>query len=116
MKPNPILDITFNLGVQIMLYYCELKKDKHYSLADQIVRAGMSVGANMKEAQGAESRADFIHKCKIAYKESQELEHFLEVIKAVPLLPSPQEPLETVKIAIKVLGKIIVSAKKNGEK
>lgn len=51
-----------------------LEQQRKWSLANQIMRASLSIGANAKEAQNAESKADFIHKMKIAAKEADEVE------------------------------------------
>ena len=50
---------------------------KKYVVANQLLRAGTSIGANVHEAQNAESRADFIHKIKIALKELEETKYWL---------------------------------------
>ena len=50
-------------------------------LAKQLARSGLSVGANMQEADGAESKDDFIHKVSVAYKEARESRHWLKTIR-----------------------------------
>ena len=50
---------------------------KKYNLANQLFRSGTSIGANVREAQSAESKADFIHKIKISAKEAEEAEYWL---------------------------------------
>jgi four helix bundle protein len=56
--------------------YAELLEGrKKYVISNQIIRSGTSIGANVKEAQNAESKADFIHKMKIALKEADENEY-----------------------------------------
>ena len=77
MRKNELLEVTFNLALLIIAYSEELEKARKYVIARQIMRSGTSIGANSREAQGAESRADFIHKLKIAYKEAQETEYWL---------------------------------------
>src|SRR6201997_352402 len=56
-------------------------------LASQILRSGTAAAANYGEARGAESRADFIHKLKVAFKELNETTIWLEVIRESSLLP-----------------------------
>lgn len=61
----------------------QLCKDRNnYRLADQILRSGTSIGANIRESSGAESVADFIHKLSIAKKECEETGYWLEVLIA----------------------------------
>lgn len=63
-------------------------------LGNQLLRSCSSSGANYREACGAESRADFIHKIQITLKELRETEYWLELIANVGLLPRPKlEPL-----------------------
>jgi four helix bundle protein len=57
-----------------------LKDQKHYELSSQLIRSGTSVGANIREAQRAESKKDFKHKLKIALKEADETKYWLELI------------------------------------
>ena len=74
---NPILKETFEFSLLIVKYSEELEKKRKYAIAKQIIRSGTSIRANVKEAQNAESKADFIHKMKIALKEADETEYWL---------------------------------------
>ncbi len=58
---NPILKETFEFAIQIVKYSELLEGKRKFVLAKQIIRSGTSIGANVKEAQNAESKADFIH-------------------------------------------------------
>jgi len=58
-------------------------------IADQLLRAGTSVGANMQEADAAASRKDFIHKVNIAKKEIQETNYWLKLVNGANLLNNP---------------------------
>ena len=72
VEKNPILKLSFDFALQVM-EYCEILEEKRkYIIARQLLRAATSIGANAMEAQNAESRADFIHKMKIAAKEADE--------------------------------------------
>jgi four helix bundle protein len=57
-----------------------LIEKKEFVLSKQILRSGTSIGANIREAEYAESKPDFIHKLKIALKETAETEHWLELL------------------------------------
>lgn len=81
-KENTIVKLSFELAVETIEFCTILNEKKQWSLADQMMRAALSVGANIKEAQNAESRNDFIHKMKIAAKEADELEYYFEICKA----------------------------------
>ncbi len=58
----------------------------HYSIVNQLERSATSVGANVREAKYAHSRADFIAKLQIALKECYETEYWLELMEKVELL------------------------------
>lgn len=58
-------------------------------IADQLLRAGTSPYGNHGEAEGAESRDDFIHKVSVAYKELRESRRWLRLIQRVPLVAKP---------------------------
>lgn len=59
------------------------EKYKEFILTDQLVRSSTSVGANMREARNAESKADFIHKLSICQKECDESIYWLELLMAL---------------------------------
>lgn len=64
----------------IRLYQFLLAKNKEYTLSKQMLRAGTSIGANVKEAIRGQSRADFYAKMNIALKEASEAEYWLELL------------------------------------
>lgn len=114
MRKNELLEVTFNLALLIIAYSEELEKARKYVIARQIMRSGTSIGANSREAQGAESRADFIHKLKIAYKEAQETEYWLLLCQESQTYPNPGEDLVShLKSSLKLIGKIISTSKKS---
>ena len=79
-RDNPILKLTFEFSIQVVLY-CELLEEKRkFVIANQLLKSGTSIGANCKEAQNAESKSDFIHKIKIALKELEEAEYWLSLL------------------------------------
>jgi four helix bundle protein len=108
-KPNLIVDLTFNFSLKIIAFTEVLESQKKFNLANQLFRSGTSIGANVREAQGAESKVDFRHKCKIAYKEAQETEYWLTLCKHAESYPFEEELYDYIKSIIKVLGKIISS-------
>jgi four helix bundle protein len=74
---NPILKLSFEFSLQV-IDYCEvLESQRKYVLARQLLKSGTSIGANAMESQNAESKADFIHKMKIAAKEAEESQYWL---------------------------------------
>lgn len=106
------MKMTFQFALDIMEFSELLILQKRFALSDQVLRAGCSIGANVKEAQGAESRADFIHKIKIAFKEAEETEYWLELCDFAKTHPKPGKLLTDIESILKVLGKIISTSKK----
>lgn len=74
---NIILDKTIEFSLAIIEYVELLEKNKKYVIANQLIKSGTSIGANVHEAQNAESKNDFIHKFKIAAKEIEETDYWL---------------------------------------
>jgi four helix bundle protein len=111
-KPgNLIVELTFQFSLNIIRYIELLEKEKKYVIARQLLKSGTSIGANVREAQNAESKADFIHKMKIAAKETDETEYWLLLCKGSDLYPDCNELLNACTSIIKVLSKIIASSK-----
>ncbi len=82
-------------------------------MSSQIFRSGTSIGANIREAQSAESRADFIHKFKISAKEAEEVNYWLALCNNSDHYPTPSGLREQLDGIIKLISKIISTAKKN---
>jgi four helix bundle protein len=78
LKENLIVTLTFQFALDIVRFTEQLESAKKFSVAKQLIRCGTSIGANVREAQNAESKSDFIHKSKIAAKEADETEYWLE--------------------------------------
>jgi four helix bundle protein len=85
--PRNIQERTFEFGVRIIRLVDRLPRTLAASeIGRQLLRSGTSIGANMEEAKGAETKRDFIHKTSIAYKEARETYYWLGLISAAILL------------------------------
>ena len=80
-------------------------------IANQILKSGTSIGANVREAQNAESKADFIHKFKIAAKEIEETIYWLELCKFSNNYPNVDDLIEQVNNISRIVNKIIITSK-----
>lgn len=81
LRINTIVQDKSFLFAQLIIRFClNLKDQKHYELSSQLIRSGTSVGANIRDAQRAESKRDFKHKLRIALKEADESKYWLELI------------------------------------
>ena len=114
MIKNEIVEVSFRFALLIIEYVELLENKKKYVIAKQLLLSGTSVGANIREAQIAESKADFIHKFKIANKEALETQYRLDLSKESKYYPNPSSDLESKLLSIiKLLNKIISSLKIN---
>ena len=78
---NPIVYKSKGFALDIIRLYQTLVKDQHeFILSKQLLRSGTSIGANIKEAIRAQSKADFISKMSISLKEASESEYWLELM------------------------------------
>lgn len=106
-----IVELTFDFALKIIKYAGLLDKDRKFVLATQILKSGTSVGANVREAQNAESKPDFIHKMKIAAKEADETVYWLLLCDKSDGYPDCKQLLFDCSSIIRVLSKIIASSK-----
>ena len=110
-RENIIVSRTFEFSIQIIIFCELLESEKKYVVARQLLKSGTSVGANVREAQNAESKADFIHKMKIAAKEADEAQYWLLICNAAPSYPSCEGLLSEISQILKIVSKIISSSK-----
>ena len=112
-EPNLIVQLKFRFSLKIIQYTAVLEKERKYVLANQLLKSGTSIGANVREAQNAESRRDFIHKLKIASKEAGETEYWLLLCKESEGYQECNDLIRECNVIIKVLSKIIATTKSN---
>jgi len=110
---NLILDLSFKFALKVIDFCEALEMQKKFSLARQLFRAGTSIGANICEAQRAESRSDFIHKLKISDKESEETKYWLQLCKFSNKYPDCDELIADLLAIKRILGKIIYTSRMN---
>jgi four helix bundle protein len=67
-------------AIEIVTLYKVLAERKEFVLSKQLLRSGTSIGANIRESEHAQSKADFIHKLSIALKEANETEYWLDLL------------------------------------
>jgi four helix bundle protein len=80
-KGENIRERTFRFGVRIVKMVSRLPRTTAgFALGNQVIRSGTAIGANVEEADAGESKADFVHKMKIALKEAQETRYWLRTV------------------------------------
>jgi len=110
---NLIVKLSLEFALEIITYSEKLEELKKYVIARQILKSGTSIGANVREAQNAESKADFVHKMKIAAKEADETEYWLTLCELSPNYPKPENLQEKLNSIINIISKIIITSKSN---
>ena len=120
-ESNVVLEHSFSFAIRIIkLHKFLVEKHKAFSLADQLLRAGTSIGANVTEAQDAQSRKDFVSKLSIALKEAKETRYWIQLLIETDYLPRQNENVVSlqndVETLIKLLTSIIMTCKSKGRK
>ena len=82
MKENVIREKSYVFALRMIKAYKFLTQEqREFVLSKQVLRSGTSIGALVKEAEHAQSRADFINKMNVALKEANETEYWLMLLK-----------------------------------
>ncbi|MDO6818227.1 four helix bundle protein [Zobellia sp. 1_MG-2023] len=113
-RENLIVKLTFDLALEVVAFSEKIRADNRFEMASQIFRSGTSIGANIREAQNAESKRDFVHKFKISAKEADELKYWLEICRSSEFYPNPSESLmKNLNSVTLIVSKIISTSKKS---
>ena len=91
---GPMLEKSKAFAVCVIKLTQELTTERHeYVLSRQVLRSATSIGANLREARGAQSQADFLSKQSVALKEAYETEYWIELLAETGYLSSDREEL-----------------------
>jgi len=117
MKEDNIIQhksYDFAVGIVRLNQYLVSNK-KEYILSKQILRSGTSIGANVEEAIGGQSKKDFIAKLSISYKEARETRFWLRLLYDTDYITEAQkeEYINKVDEIIRILSSIIKTTKNN---
>jgi four helix bundle protein len=115
---NEILEQSFAFAVRVVKLSQMLQKEHHeFILSKQLLRSGTSIGANVNEAQAAQSKKDFIAKISISSKEARESKYWLDLLVATNYLDVTQVHVKTllddITSLIKILTSIIKTSQQN---
>jgi four helix bundle protein len=109
---NIILKKTIEFSLLAIAYVELLESNRKYVVARQLLRSATSIGANIHEAQNAESKADFIHEFKIAAKEIEETKYWLILCNRSETYPDCKNLDEKLHEIDKIVTKIISTCKR----
>ncbi|MCH8555964.1 MAG: four helix bundle protein [Schleiferiaceae bacterium] len=115
-KKNVLKNKSFAFALDCVRLYKLLSDEKReFVMSKQLLRSATSVGANIREAQNAESKMDFVHKLAIAQKECDESIYWLELLKAAEYIsPEQFKNIESQAGSIlKMLKSAILTTKQN---
>ena len=113
-KRPDILERSIFYSLRIIKLYRELEKDSvGRIIGKQLLRSGTSIGANVHEAQGSQSKADFIAKMSIANKEARESAYWIRLIKEAELIEESRicDLYDETDQIIKILSSILIKTK-----
>ena len=111
---NIIQNKSFQFSIQIINLYKELKKANEFGIANQLLRCGTSIGANVEEALAGISKKDFIAKMSISSKESRETIYWLRLIIECRLIEYEiSEVLQEAKEISKILTSIVKTSQES---
>jgi four helix bundle protein len=110
-QPNIIVEKAIDFSLAVMKYCQVLEQERKYVISNQLMRSATSIGANIFESQNAESKADFIHKMKVAAKEASETMYwFILCERSEGYKFEPHLKTQLFEI-IRILSKIISTSK-----
>ena len=118
-RENQIFDLSFKFAVDIINLYKFLSKNNEYILSKQLLRSGTSIGANVNEAQAAQSKKDFVAKMSIASKEARETCYWVKLLKETDYLKNYakfDELFMDINSIINILTKIVKTSQEKLEK
>ena len=115
-KKNIVADKSYQFALRVIKLYRHLSAEKkEFVLSKQVLRSGSSIGALVKEAEHAQSKADFINKMNIALKEANETEYWLMLLKDSDFID--EKSFTSIHIdnkeLIKLLASIVKTSKQN---
>ncbi len=112
-RENAVVEKSIVFALMIIEFCETLEQKRHFIVANQLLKSARSIGANIHEAQNAESRVDFIHKMKIASKELEETKYWLILCERAKSYPFNEELKVKVHELGLILYKTISTSKKN---
>lgn len=115
-EENKILDLSFDFSLQIISLYKILIEQKEFVISRQLLKSATSIGANVEEANAAQSKKDFISKMSVASKEAREAKYWLKLLDKSQLIKYDFGVyLKTIEYIINILTKIVKTSQQNNK-
>lgn len=112
LEQNVIIKLSFDFSLMVIDYCEKLEAIRKFVITNQLLRAGTSICANAMEAQNAESKADFIHRMKVAAKEADETQYWLMLCDSSQSYPECKKLLNKLDEIQRVLTKILSTSRR----
>ncbi|MDJ0677282.1 MAG: four helix bundle protein [Calothrix sp. MO_167.B42] len=114
MAESIIQSKNFQFALIIIDLYRELQQQREYVISSQLLRSGTSIGANIEEASGGQSKKDFLAKMYIAYKEAKETKYWLRLLQHSHIVNiDVTQEINYVDEIIRILSSIIKTTKQS---
>jgi len=111
---NKIQELTFDFSLKIIELYKLLLDHKEFVISKQLLRSATSIGANVEEANAAQTKKDFITKMSIASKEARETKYWLRLLDRSLIIKHDYSPyLNSIEHIINILTKIVKTSQEN---
>lgn len=110
-RRNVIVEKSVAFSLSIIRFTEVLEHNRKFVIANQLLRSGTSIGANIFEARNAESKADFIHRMKVVAKEASETVYWLLLCKKSESYPFDPALPDNLAEIIRILSRIIATSK-----
>lgn len=117
-KDNIVVQKSFNFAVRcvnLYKYLCYKTILKEFVISKQLLRSGTSIGANIEEAMGAQSTADFLSKLSVSYKEARESKYWIKLLHETDYISDEEynSLMEDIDELINIIAKIKLTTEKN---
>ena len=113
-EENKILSLTFDFSLEIINLYKLLIRHNEYVMSKQLLRSATSIGANIEEANAAQTKKEFIQRMSIASKEARETKYWLRLLDKSQIIQYDYtEYLMKIEHIIKILTKIVKTSQES---
>lgn len=113
-KNNIVMNKSFDFAIDIIELYKTLKSKNEFVVSKQLLRSGTSIGANIEEANAAQTKKDFVTKMSLASKEARETRYWLQLLNKSKLVDHNYENyLNKIDELIRIITSIVKTAQSN---
>ena len=113
-EENKILSLTFDFSLEIINLYKLLIRHNEYVMSKQLLRSATSIGANIEEANAAQTKKEFIQRMSIASKEARETKYWLRLLDKSQIIQYDYtEYLMKIEHIINILTKIVKTSQES---